>query len=351
MDFASNDYLSFARNAAVVHTPASGATGSRLLSGNSPRHEELEKKIAGFHNSGAALLFNSGYDANLGLLSSIADRHDLIIYDELVHASIRDGILLSKAKSLKFKHNDLAHLKILINKFQEWENRVVYVVTESIFSMDGDQPDLLGMLGLVNLHPNVRLIVDEAHAIGIIGKKGEGLVSVLGVENQIFARVITFGKSMGAHGAAIVGDEYLKEYLINFARSFIYTTALPGHTIASVINSYEKLAAGDPAVDKIKGNIAIFKKLLCQSGLKQGVGRFRFRESATPIQICIIPNNFLAQEAARYLQSMGYDVRAILSPTVPAGQERLRICLHAHNTKKEMKSMLTYLKEFLKNHV
>ncbi len=182
VDFASNDYLGFSKLLKVPPSDQHGATGSRLISGHTLLHDQVEKQIALFHKVESALLFNSGYDANLGLIAAVTDRFDLIIYDELVHASIRDGISLSQAKSLKYRHNDLKHLEILLNKFHENEDREVYVITESVFSMDGDQPDLAGIVDLVHKFDNVHLILDEAHALGVIGKNGAGLAQELGVE-------------------------------------------------------------------------------------------------------------------------------------------------------------------------
>jgi 8-amino-7-oxononanoate synthase len=342
VDFASNDYLGFSKLLSVAQSSQNGSTGSRLISGNTRLHEQVEQQVAGFHNTESALLFNSGYDANLGLIAAVTDRFDLIIYDEYVHASIRDGISLSHAKAIKYRHNDLNHLSILLDKFREDEDMEVYVVTESVFSMDGDQPDLIGIVDLVHKFENVHLILDEAHALGVIGKKGAGLAQKLGVESAIFARVVTFGKGLGAHGAAVVGSEDLRNYLINFCRSFIYTTALPEHCLRVIEAGYSALENSQKEVVQLQENIRYFNECVINSGL-----RLRFRESRTAIQICIIPNNDQVKKTAVSLQQNGYDIRAILSPTVPQGQERLRICLHSYNSKDEIKNMLTLLEKLL----
>ncbi len=359
VDFSSNDYLGFSQSPVATDSSGSGSTGSRLISGNSKLHEDVENQIALFHDCEAALLFNSGYDANLGLITAITDRHDMILYDHLVHASIRDGISLSKAKALRFQHNDLDHLEILLNKFSQAEDRVVYVITESVFSMDGDTPDLVELTSLCNKFKNVCLIVDEAHSLGVHGKKGEGLVQNLGLQEQVFARVVTFGKSLGTHGAAVLGSRHLREFLINFARSFIYTTALPQHTVKMIQHNYKKLKSDQAAHEQLRINIKYFRKQIKSTGFQlqdditdkrcDGLS-LRFRESVTPIQICIMKGNVMARKAALHLQQNGYDVRAILSPTVPKGQERLRICLHAHNTKKEIRGLLKSLKVFADKH-
>jgi 8-amino-7-oxononanoate synthase len=343
VDFSSNDYLGLSKLPLPENVGTNGATGSRLISGHSDLHDQVENQIAQFHNAPAALLFNSGYDANIGLIPALTDRADLILFDQLVHASIRDGIQLSQAKSLKYRHNDLSHLEILLAKFSQEEEREVYVITESVFSMDGDIPDLISVIKLVKKYPNAHLILDEAHALGVLGKNGVGLAQQLNVENDIFARVMTFGKGLGCHGAAVLGSEELKDYLINYARSFIYTTALPQHALHSILNGYKTLSYSDDAVLQLASNVSLFNKLVLQNGL-----RLRFRESETAIQVCIIPKNDQVKKAAQILQENGYDVRAILSPTVAQGEERLRICIHSFNTEIEMGSMLQLLAKTIK---
>ena len=180
----------------------------------------------------------------MGFFSSVPQRGDVILYDELCHASIRDGLKMSDAKAYKFKHNDLDDLerKCQVERSRNCsQNSEIYIVTESIFSMDGDQPDLKALTSL-SKELGCHLIVDEAHAFGVFGAKGEGMVQALGLENKVFARLITFGKALGCHGAAILGSAALQQYLINFARSFIYTTALPPHGVATICSAYEELS-------------------------------------------------------------------------------------------------------------
>ncbi len=344
-DFSSNDYLGFARDTSIFEHASkvleernfklNGATGSRLLSGNNMLYEALEKTLASFHECKAALVFNSGYDANLGLFGSVPQRGDIILYDELIHASIRDGLVMGNAKAYKFKHNDLADVKRVMELNRDAANNgEVYVVTESVFSMDGDSPDLVGFVKFCQGH-NCRLIVDEAHAVGIFGTSGVGLVQELGLQHHVFARIVTFGKAMGCHGAAILGSETLKQYLVNFARSFIYTTGMPPHALATILVSYQELVS-TPMIARIRENISYFKEQLRHNGLD-------FIESSSAIHCCVIPGNHRVKEIATKLQEKGFDVKPIMSPTVKEGQERLRFCLHAYNTKTEIVEVLRLL--------
>lgn len=332
VDFCSNDYLGFSRSVELKHKIeqeinsnelfANGSTGSRLLSGNSVYTEDLEQYIAGVHKSEAGLIFNSGYDANLGLFSTLAQRGDTIITDELIHASIIDGTRLSYANRYIFRHNDLQSLE---NKLKQAKG-ICYVAIESVYSMDGDTPPIKAILELTELY-NAHLIIDEAHAVGLYGL---GLVYKLGLSERIFARVITFGKALGCHGAIVSGSNLLREYLINFARPFIYTTAASFHQIAAIKMAYILLKKSESDVELLKMNIALFKQTLNQNQT------YLLIESDSAIQCLVLKSNEKAKAVAGYLQSAGLDVRAILSPTVPQGSERIRICLHSFNTKEEV---------------
>lgn len=343
IDFSSNDYLSFSKKLTPQSSDLHGATGSRLLTGQTETYQLLEQKIAAFHQVESALIFNSGYDANLGLISSVAQRGDLILYDEYVHASIRDAIRLSDAKSLKYRHNDIGHLSILLEKFCKEQDQEVYVITESVFSMDGDMPNLVELVSLIKGKSHVRIILDEAHAFGTIGNQGEGLAQSLDLHDQIFARIITFSKAMGCHGAAVLGGFDLNQYLVNFARSFMYTTALPPYAIHCISSAYDHLQQDAKSIRALQLLVQKFNTLVIQNGLK-----LRFRESVTPIQTCIIPGNEEVKQVAKQLQELGYDIRPILSPTVPEGEERLRICLHSFNTEEQCGTMLDQLAQIIK---
>ena len=353
IDFASNDYLGFSKSEAIFNRTHSflidnkiiqnGATGSRLLSGNHVVYQEAENYISKFHDSEKALLFNSGYDANVGFFSAVPQRNDVILYDELSHASIRDGIQLSNAKSYKFQHNDFEDLERIILKLSS-ENQhptTIFVVTESVFSMDGDTPNLEELVQLC-IKNNCFLVVDEAHALGVFGDHGEGLVQMLGLQDDVFARIMTFGKGLGCHGAAILGSQKLIDYLVNFARSFIYTTGLSPHSVASILVAYQHLQTEKEALQKLRENVIHFNQEKKQLGLNP-----LFVRSKSAIQSAIIPGNQKVKNIANQLQEKGFDVKAILSPTVPEGQERIRVCLHSYNSKEEISEVLQLLASIL----
>lgn len=355
-DFSSNDYLGFASSEDLFTKThqiltekkllKNGATGSRLLSGNHELFKPAEVLIAAFHQTEAALIFNSGYDANIGFFSCVPQKDDLILYDELAHASIRDGIKMSNAKAYKFIHNDLEDLRNkILRKKEEFNSAEIYIVTESVFSMDGDFPDLVALSTLAEEY-NCYFIVDEAHAIGVFGEKGQGLVQELEIQDKIFARIITFGKSLGCHGAAILGSEQLKDYLINFSRSFIYTTALPPHSVACIMEAYKSLEASDNSnseVVKLQKNIRFFQEEI----LKYRLNPY-FIKSVSAIHCFIIPGNDAVKKLALKIQAEGFDVKPIRSPTVPKGKERLRICLHSFNTREDIQSLVKLLATFIK---
>lgn len=339
VDFCSNDYLGFARSSELksatdellLHIPqySNGSAGSRLLSGNHPFTEETEAFIADFHNAESGLIFNSGYDANVGLISSLAQRGDTIISDELIHASLIDGARLTHANRYSFKHNNLEDLeaKLKVSKGN------IYVVVESVYSMDGDSARLFEINTLCERY-EANLIVDEAHALGIFGNHGRGLVQEAGLEHKVFAHIVTFGKALGCHGAIVLGSTALRNYLINFARSFIYSTAAPIHAIAAIKAAYEMLIEIDYQ-PLIAEKVALYTALV--SGI-EGIA-----PSPSTIQTIIYNSNQKAKFAAETLQNKGIDVRAILSPTVPEGKERLRICLHLFNTDEEIKMLVDQL--------
>ncbi len=348
VDFASNDYLGFAKNEAIFDLShqlllnqklkINGATGSRLLSGNHKLYQITEDFIAEFHQSESALIFNSGYDANIGFFSSVPQRNDIILYDELCHASIRDGIQMSNAKAYKFQHNNVEDLeKQIIKLSTNNQQPTTYIVTETVFSMDGDSPNLEELVNLCEKY-NCNLVVDEAHALGVFGEYGQGLVQFQGLQEKVFARIITFGKGLGCHGAAILGSQDLKNYLVNFARSFIYTTALSPHSVATILIAYQHLKTEKESLEKLKSNIVFFNNEKQMLGLKP-----LFVYSKSAIQCAIIPENEKVKSIANQLQEKGFDVKPILSPTVPQGQERLRFCLHSYNSEKQISEVLKQL--------
>lgn len=334
IDFCSNDYLGIASNNLLQsqhQLASSGSKGSRLLAGNFELIEQAENQLAAFYKQPAALIFNSGYDANIGLLSCVPQKGDTILYDYLCHASIRDGIRLSFATSYNFEHNNLESLEQKLKLSQG----NVFVVTESVFSMDGDEAPLQDLVNLCNEY-NANLIVDEAHATGIFGANGEGFCVQESLHNDVFARIHTFGKACGTHGACVVGSKSLKEYLINFARSFIYTTALPPMAIQSIIEAHQILPTLVEERNQLKNLIEYFNA----SNIKH-----QKIASKTAIQAVIIQGNEAVKHAAHQLQKNGFDVRPILYPTVPKNTERLRIVLHSFNTIQQLENLIEILNE------
>lgn len=356
VDFSSNDYLGFANSKTIFdnahqllvdkNIKVNGATGSRLLSGNHGLYTNIEDSLAAFHNAETALVFNSGYDANVGFFSSVPQRGDFVFYDELIHASIRDGIQMSNAKSYKFKHNDLEDLRNKVELCYEKEGNTdtseIYVVTESVFSMDGDIPDLKGFVDFCK-KINCHLVVDEAHASGVFGNCGVGLLQELGLENEVFARINTFGKALGCHGAIILGSKELKQFLVNYARSFIYTTGLPPHSLATIQVAYQELKK-TKEIEKLHSNIQYFRDKIRDTNLIS-----MFIDSKSAIHCCIISGNEKVKVIAHQIQDKGFDVKPILSPTVPSGQERLRFCLHSFNSEEEIDEVLDLLATFVQN--
>ena len=339
IDFSSNDYFGFAQNGILnaidaAHLP-SGATGSRSITGNDALAEQTEQAIANFHQKQAALIFNTGYMANVGLFSSIAAKGDTFISDEYIHASIIDGMRLSYANRLRFKHNDLIDAE---KKLQIATGKKI-VVIESIYSMDGDEAPLKAMVALCKKYKAI-LIVDEAHATGIYGQNGQGLVHANGLQQEVYACIHTFGKAIGLHGAAITGSHVLRNFLINQARSFIYTTALPPQLYVQIQKAYQLLPNADR--DKLNALIQYFKKASI------AFPHIHFINSQSPIQGILIGDNFKATAIANHLINNGYFIKAILSPTVAIGKERLRICLHSFNTFEQIDGLLHEVAHFLK---
>lgn len=348
IDFSSNDYIGFSKSESIFKLThaylveneifQNGASGSRLISGNHSLYQIAETFIAEFHNAQSALIFNSGYDANVGFFSAVPQRNDIILYDELSHASIRDGIVMSNAKSYKFDHNDFEDLERLIQKFPDTN---IYIVTETVFSMDGDSPNLEELVELSEKH-QCYLVVDEAHSLGVFGEKGEGFMQYLNLHNRIFARIMTFGKGLGCHGAVILGSTDLRDYLVNFARSFIYTTGLSPHSVAAILVAYQQLEIEKQAIEQLRHNIVLFNQQKNLLGLKP-----MFVRSKSAIQSAIVPGNENAKRLAQQLQDKGFDVKPILSPTVPEGQERLRFCIHSFNSEEDIHQILELLGNFV----
>lgn len=342
IDFCSNDYLGLSRSEELfnnihkrlgdLNLRYNGATGSRLLSGNSLYLLSVEEKLSHIFKSEDTLIFNSGYTANLAVLSSIAQRSDTIIYDELSHASIKDGTKLSLANRFSFRHNDLHDLEQKLKRCQG----KVFITVESVYSMDGDQCPLTELVVLAEKY-NAHIILDEAHSTGVYGEKGSGLAVSLGIQDRIDIRIYTFGKAMGIHGACVAGSKYLKEYLINTARACIYTTAPPPVFTAAI----------DCSFDYLHENICL------QNQLREKIDRFKNATDNIPgklpsqsaIQAFIVSGSNTCREYADNLQQNGFDIRPILSPTVRESSERIRICLHTFNSDMQIEDLARTLSE------
>jgi len=343
IDFFSNDYLGHSRSfdlnetvKAALEDQSLGSTGSRLLSGNSKLVMELEDELAIRFNSPSALLFNSGFDLNLGLLSTIPEEDDIILLDQNVHASLKLGAKLSSASRNYFRHNDQEHLK---DRLKFYRNKIgikknIFVVVESVYSMDGDTAPLIGMVDLAEKY-GAHLIVDEAHGAGVFGPKGRGVVSDLGLEGQIFARVVTFGKAFGAHGAVVLTDQLIKKFLINFCQPLIFTTAMPPHSLIAIRESVRVCQ---------ESNINRKNLFLKIEKLKNELNR-PFQQS--PIFSIPIPSIPLLKKLTQNLKDHSFNVSPIFSPTVKRGTERLRICLHTFNEDKDIEKLAQEIKRFL----
>ncbi|MCA6079129.1 aminotransferase class I/II-fold pyridoxal phosphate-dependent enzyme [Fulvivirga sedimenti] len=336
VDFSSNDYLGLARSDIFSGSPdgAHGSTGSRLLTGNSEEAMHTEAYLADHWSQEGVLIFPSGYMANLGLLSAVPGRHDTILYDSLSHACIKDGVRLSLANGFSFRHNDLNHLESRLKN----ASGQAYVVVESVYSMDGDQAPLKE-IQLLCQQFEARLIIDEAHATGLAGIHGGGISEADNIE--FFARVNTFGKAVGLHGASVSGSAWLKDFLVNNSRPFIYTTAPPPHLFVQIRKAFDFLKSHPELAVRLYNNISYFHQ---KSG---AILNERVMPGPHAVQAVLIPGEEPVRNAAATVQAAGYDVRPILPPTVQEGTERLRICLHSYNTKEQMDGLLTILKTLL----
>lgn len=343
IDFTSNDYIGLSRNllfqnrlmAEIEHNHFGrmGSTGSRLLSGNSAYAELVEREVADFHKAESCLIFNSGFDANYGLLYTLARENSLLVLDEFVHASMHDGARASKAEKQFFKHNDVAHLEELLAKSK---HELKFVAVESLYSMDGDFACLKEIVDVCEKY-KANLIVDEAHATGVIGEKGEGLVQKLNLQNKIFARVVTFGKAVGAHGAGVLGSENLKSFLVNYCRPFIFSTAMSFHSFAAIRVAYTLLPEMKKEREQLQENIARFTSL---SVLNPSLSKV---SSITHVQSILVSGNENVTRLSEKLQHYGIDARPIRFPTVPKGAERIRVCLHSFNTQTEIEKLHSLL--------
>ena len=313
IDLSSNDYLGLSthplvkeRMAAAVCAMGTGSTGSRLLRGERDCFTALERRFAVFKGTERALFFSSGYMANLAVLSTFPEAGDMICSDERNHASLIDGARLSRAGKTVFPHGRPAEVP-----------KDAFLVTESVFSMDGDLAPLAQYARL-----GVNLIVDEAHAVGIYGKRGSGLIEEAGVGDAVFVSINTAGKALGVAGAFVAGPEWAIEYLAQRARTFIFSTAMPPAVAAALEASLDVIAAEPERRERVRSLARYLRQRLAEAGIVVPAGD-------SPIVPVIIGENDRAVAVAAALQQAGFDVRAIRPPTVPAGTARLRISVNA----------------------
>ena len=343
LNMSSNDYLGLASNENLRQSflqqyadnfPSFTSSSSRLLTGNFPVYTDLEQFIAQRFQRESALLFNSGYHANLGILPALTTTKSLILADKLVHASMIDGIRLSQCEFFRYRHNDYEHLKSLLEKNAGKFDRT-FIVTESVFSMDGDVADLNYLAQLKTQFPNTYLYVDEAHAIGVYGKNGLGIAEQSNVISDIDLLVGTFGKALASMGAYIVCDQILKECLINQMRPLIFSTALPPFNVAWTHFIFERL----PQFSKERTHLEQLSEFLRQE--------VEHRTQIMPSQTCIVPYILGENEAtlakAKDLQEQGYYCLPIRPPTVPKGTSRIRLSLTADMTMDEVKQFVACL--------
>lgn len=357
-DFCSNDYLGLARSKQFQSffttfmqlnpVSSSGSTGSRLLSGHSELISSLEQDAAQFHQMPDALLFNSGYDANLSVLSCVPGPSDAIIYDEFVHASMHDGIKLSRVKErmYSFSHNNVQSMIEAIQTAINSHCESVLVCIETVYSMDGDIAPLRDMLSvcasLQKEHgKEIHLVVDEAHAGGVFGPNGEGIVveTESTMHPNLFAVIVTFGKAFAAHGAIVLSRSYIKEYLINYSRPFIYSTALSPHSVSVIRAMYEfmKSHTAHEARARLHSIISYFQKVSAHQLPAEALLK---NAAKSPIQGISVPGNRNCVSVANNLRVQGLDVYPVRSPTVFKGTERIRIILHAHNSKDDIDRLI-----------
>lgn len=343
IDLSSNDYLGLARDPrlkqaameAVSRATRVASTGSRLLSGHAPEWEELESEFAAFAGTEAALYFGSGYAANLGLLSSLLRPGDFVFSDAMNHASLIDGMRLSGATKVIYPHSDVAYLEnALRERARNAGARVI--VTESVFSMEGDVAPIEELLRLAKKY-DAALVIDEAHAIGVCGPAGRGVAAERGIEREVFAIVHTCGKALASAGAFVCGGRALREFLINRARTFIFSTAMPPYFAGQIRAALGLASAADRERTHLREIAAELRDSLTSAGFNCG-------RSSTHIVPVILGSNEAALHAAGELQRAGFAAKAIRPPTVLPGTARIRISLTAIITREQTRRLADVLR-------
>lgn len=339
LSFCSNDYLGLANHSAIsrrlteaAQVYGTGAGASHLVNGHHAEHEALEAELADFTGREAALVFSTGYMANLGVISALMGRSDTVVQDKLNHASLIDGTLLSQARLLRYRHNDLDHLE---NRLQQANGKCL-VVTDGVFSMDGDCAPLRAMSDLCQRY-GAWLMVDDAHGLGVLGEQGRGLVNQCGLSaSEVPLLIGTLGKAFGTSGAFVAGSRDAIDYILQHARSYIYTTAAPPAVAAATREALVQVQQADDRRAHLNNLIERFR---------EGISALPFdlMPSQTPIQPVLVGSNDAAMALSQGLRERGLLVTAIRPPTVPAGEARLRITLSADHTEDDVDHLLTTL--------
>ncbi|WP_240416728.1 8-amino-7-oxononanoate synthase [Paenibacillus periandrae] len=333
LNMSSNDYLGLSQHPAILEamreallTEGAGSGASRHVTGNRLPYDRLEEALAEWQNCEAALVMANGYMANSGVISALVSRGDVVFSDQLNHASMVDGIVLSRAEHARYRHNDMEHLRTLLNKYRDKRRKLI--VTDAVFSMDGDQAYLRELVALKHEY-GAMLMVDEAHSGGMYGVRGEGLCHELGLQNDVDIHMGTFSKSFGVYGAYICGSRTLIRWLLNKARPLIYSTALPPSIVAGISKALVLVQEEHWRREKLYAASMLFRSSLCEAGFNIGSGD-------SPIVPLIVGDNDVALRFSGALEEEGIAAVAIRPPTVPDGTARIRFSLSAVHTEKEL---------------
>lgn len=342
LNFCSNNYLGLAndsrlKQAAIeaIEQEGFGSGASRLVCGNMRSHQRLEEKLAQFKGTESAVTFSAGYMANLGIISSLFGRGDIIFSDRLNHASIIDGILLSQAESKRYPHADMDSLEVMLKNSSGFKRKAI--ITDSVFSMDGDCAPLRAIVALAQKYECL-VMIDEAHALGVFGPRGEGLAHHLGLQDKIDIQMGTLSKAAGSFGAYCCGSKQLISFLVNKVRSFIYTTALPPLVAAASLRAIEIIEKEENWRKTLLANADYVKKYLKDLG-------FDTMNSASPIIPILVKDSQTALEFSQRLLEEGIFVSAIRPPTVPVNTSRLRLTVMATHTREDLDYLLGRMKK------
>jgi len=340
LNFCGNDYLDLATAPQVLQAYADGAaqfgagsSGSPLVTGQHAVHQQLSDSLADWLGVERVLLFSSGFAANQAMLLTLSSKNDTLVLDKLSHASLIDAALHSEASLKRFAHNDVAALQNLLSQVSQ-----PMVVTEGVFSMDGDSPDLTAMLALCRRY-DAPLLLDDAHGLGVLGQEGRGTAAAQGIaQSELFCTMANFGKALGSGGAFIGGSKTVIDYIEQFGRHYIYSTALPPPLCAAVLKSIQLCRADNWRRDKLHSNIALFRRLGADLGLLN---------SHSAIHGVVLGSSERALAVSNQLKQQGIWLSAIRPPTVPQGSARLRITLSAAHTAEDITLLLQQLRQVL----